>query len=131
MRQVFTLLYFFSEPQITEHDCDVFASLNKNVPWDVSTGFKHYNLARVQIVGFYSTIETILTFIRHLLEAAVNLNEICMLENARPVCDYCDCTDPEAGSRFPRTDQDKDAFRKRITDDDGRSTAAVKIRFQS
>jgi hypothetical protein len=63
------------------------------VPWEVATGFKH-SLARVK-VGFYSTQETILTFIRGLVEAAVNLEEICFRENTS-LCTYCDLTDPEA-----------------------------------
>lgn len=113
--------------QLTEHDCK--ESTGKNVPWEVATGFKHYSLARVTIVGFYRTEETIVAFIRQLVEAAVNLEEICMREKAPFCCVFCGQTEPPTGSRFPRTEQDKDAFTNRITD--GRSAATVKIHIQS
>lgn len=123
-------IFIFPEFQIMEHDCTCVTSSRKNVPWEVASNFKHYNLVKVTIVGFYSTEETILTFIRRLVEAAVNLEEICIRENTPPFCKYCNCPDPEAGSRFPRKDEERDAFRKRIIND-GTSTATVKIHIHS
>jgi hypothetical protein len=113
---------------LTEHDCEEFA--RKNVPWEIATGFKHCSLARVTILGFYGTEETIVAFLRHLVEAAVNLEEICMRENAPFRCVVCGQMEPPARSRFPRTDQDKDTFTNRIIAD-GRSAATVKIHIQS
>jgi hypothetical protein len=102
------------------------------VPWEVDSSFEHYNLVRVTIARFYSTQETIVTFTRRLIQAAVNLEEICFRENAVLLCTYCDRADPDAESKFPRTDQERDTFTKRIiTDDDGRSTTAVKIHIRS
>jgi hypothetical protein len=102
------------------------------VPWEVDSSFKHYNLVRVTIARFYSTQETIVAFTRRLIQAAVNLEEICFCENAESLCSYCDLPDPDAGAKFPRTDQERDSFTKRIiTDDDGRSTTAVKIHIRS
>jgi len=112
-----------------EHDCEEFA--RKNVPWEVDTSFKHYSLARVTILGFYRTEETIVAFIHHIVEAAVNLEEIRIRENVAFRCVICGHMEPPAGSRFPQTNQDRDTFRKRIINDDGRSTAAtVKIYIQ-
>ncbi|KAG0522150.1 hypothetical protein BDA96_07G012000 [Sorghum bicolor] len=93
--------------KLMEHNCCGLAG-RKNVPWEVDSSFKHYNLA------------------------AVNLEEICFCENAESLCSYCDLPDPDAGAKFPRTDQERDSFTKRIiTDDDGRSTTAVKIHIRS
>ncbi|CAO2205519.1 unnamed protein product [Urochloa humidicola] len=111
--------------KLTDHECGV---VKKNVPWEVPIGFKHYTLARITILGFYSTEETLVTYIRHLLQAAINLEEIYMRENAT-YCKICGHMEPKAGSRFPRTDQDRETFTKRITTN-GRS-AIFKICIRS
>ncbi|CAL4996272.1 unnamed protein product [Urochloa decumbens] len=111
--------------KLTDHECGV---VKKNVPWEVPIGFKHYTLARITILGFYSNEETVVTYIRHLLQAAINLEEIDMRENAT-YCEICGHMEPKAGSRFPRTDEDKETFRKRITTN-GRS-AIFKICIRS
>ncbi|CAL5004554.1 unnamed protein product [Urochloa decumbens] len=111
--------------KLTDHECGV---VKKNVDWEVPIGFKHYTLARITILGFYSTEETVVTYIRHLLQAAINLEEIDMRENAT-YCEICGHMEPKAGSRFPRTDEDKETFRKRITTN-GRS-AIFKICIRS
>lgn len=80
-----------------DHDCDELAK--KKVPWEVATSFKHYNLARVTILGFYRTDEAIVAFTRHLAEAAVNLEEIRIRENTPSFCPVCGQEEPEAGSR--------------------------------
>ncbi|KAJ1266889.1 hypothetical protein BS78_07G014400 [Paspalum vaginatum] len=105
--------------KLMDHDC--LEAATKKVPWEVSTSFKHHSLARVTILGFYSRDETItMAFIRRLVEAAVVLEKICIRG---------DTTASLCGSRFPRTDQDKDTFCKRITD--GRSNTSFKIHIQS
>lgn len=127
----FFFFFLFCKLQLMEHNCGDLAS-RKYVAWEVDSSFKHYNLARVTIARFYSTQEIIVTFIRRLIQAAINLEEICFRENAVLLCTYCYRTDPDAGSRFPQTDQEKETFTKRITtDDDGRSTTAVKIHIRS
>ena len=75
-----------------EHDCEEFA--RKNVPWEVDTSFKHYSLARVTILGFYRTEETIVAFIHHIVEAAVNLEEIRIRENVAFRCVICGHMEP-------------------------------------
>ncbi|CAL5009031.1 unnamed protein product [Urochloa decumbens] len=87
--------------KLMNHDCVECA--RKNVPWEVAPSFKHYNLAMITILGFYSTEETIVTFIRHLVQAAVKLKKICIRENAASFCYLCGHTELPAGSRFPRT----------------------------
>ncbi|RLN05166.1 hypothetical protein C2845_PM13G06580 [Panicum miliaceum] len=90
-----------------------------NVLWEVPAGFKHYTLARLTILGFYDTgSEGIVHFLRSLVQAAVHLEEMHVREKAH--CDECDVTEIGPPS-FPRTDQDKDALRERISG--GRSTA--------
>nr|CAB3479714.1 unnamed protein product [Digitaria exilis] len=105
----------FRGSNLTDHDCGV---AMKSVPWKLDTCFKHYSLTRVTIIGFYNTEEMIVAHIRYLVEAAVNLKEIYMRENATD-CAICGHAEPQAGSRFPRTDEEKDTFTKRITN--GRS----------
>ncbi|CAO2205522.1 unnamed protein product [Urochloa humidicola] len=97
--------------KLMDHDCVECA--RKNVAWEVAPSFKHHNLAMVTILGFYSTEETIVTFIRHLVKAAVNLKKICIRENAASFSELCGHTELQAASRFPRTYEDMDTFRKK------------------
>ncbi|WVZ94729.1 hypothetical protein U9M48_040593 [Paspalum notatum var. saurae] len=111
------------------HDCS--EGTRKKVPWEMDTSFKHSSLAKVTIIGFYNTQETtIVTFIHHLVEAAVNLEEIYIREDATAsLCEVCGYAQHD-GSRFPRTDEDKDTFRKRINDDGRSTTTTFKMHIQ-
>ncbi|TVU43734.1 hypothetical protein EJB05_10224, partial [Eragrostis curvula] len=80
----------------------------KNEPWDVVTDFKHYSLTRIVIKGFYE--DTLVTYLRHLVQVAVNLEVIRIYENA--TCEDCDAE----RTGFPRMDEDRERLIKRITD---------------
>ncbi|CAL4958037.1 unnamed protein product [Urochloa decumbens] len=111
--------------KLWDHECDFeldesstsshLAAKKKSIVWEeVPAGFKHYNLARVTILGFYNTrtgSQGIARFLRSLVQAAVNLEEIHVREKAP--CDECEVMEI-AGSPFPRTDEDKDTFRESI-----------------
>ncbi|KAJ1266901.1 hypothetical protein BS78_07G015500 [Paspalum vaginatum] len=115
---------------LVDHECAEQAA-RKKVPWEVDAGFKHYSLVSVMILGFLSVDETMMVeFILCLVETAVILEEICISEDPNAyLCERCGCTEPQGESRFPQTDQDKDAFSKRIKE--GRSTATFKMHIQS
>ncbi|KAJ1266877.1 hypothetical protein BS78_07G013400 [Paspalum vaginatum] len=117
--------------KVMDHDCNEHA--RKKMPcWEVASSFKHYNLARVTILVFYSVEETtVVAFIRHLVEVAVNLEELSIRENpaASVSCKSCGTRSP-GGSSFPRTDQEKDAFRKRINGGRSATAAALKIHIE-
>ncbi|CAO2176513.1 unnamed protein product [Urochloa humidicola] len=108
--------------KLWDHECDMQHFENgsyvpiekKNVPWEVPVNFKHYNLTRLTILGFYNTGDGIVTYLRSLVQSAVNLEEIHIRENA--ACKKCGAT-PGIGPSFPRTDKDKDTLRDRISGD--------------
>ncbi|KAJ1266890.1 hypothetical protein BS78_07G014500 [Paspalum vaginatum] len=70
--------------KLIAHDCGE-EGARKEVPWEADTSFKHYSLTKDTISGCYGTEETIIGFILHLVEVAVNLKDICMRENATSV----------------------------------------------
>ncbi|CAL5009552.1 unnamed protein product [Urochloa decumbens] len=100
------------ECEIEEDNEDGFATKKTNVPWEVAAGFKHYGLTRVTIMGLHSTGESIaVAYIRRLVEAAVNLEEIRCVGKLDMPCDECGAT----GTGYPSTDQEKDSLRQRIS----------------
>ncbi|CAO2169766.1 unnamed protein product [Urochloa humidicola] len=93
---------------------DGFATNKKtNVPWELAAGFKHYGLTRVTIMGLHSTgsESRVVAYIRRLVEAAVNLEEIRCVGTTDMLCDECGAV----GTGFPRTDQERDSLRQRIS----------------
>ncbi|TVU43726.1 hypothetical protein EJB05_10214, partial [Eragrostis curvula] len=101
--------------KLWDHECNMQRGENKNcfpivkmnVPWDAATNFKHSSLTRITIQGFYSTEDILVTYIRRLVRATVNLEEIRVRKNA--ACEYCDA----ARTGFPQTDEEKERFIKR------------------
>ncbi|RLN04368.1 hypothetical protein C2845_PM13G00850 [Panicum miliaceum] len=66
----------------------------------------------------------VVAYVRRLVEAAVNLEEIRMRWNT-PCCSQCGA----AGTGFPRTEQERDALRQRISG--GVQPVAFRICIQS
>ncbi|CAO2190100.1 unnamed protein product [Urochloa humidicola] len=100
------------ECEMQEENEDNFATKKTNVPWEVAPGFKHYGLTRVTIMGLHSTGESIVVaYLRRLAEAAVNLEEIRCVGTTDMLCDECGAV----GTGFPRTDQERDSLRQRIS----------------
>ncbi|KAL6856922.1 hypothetical protein ACP4OV_018304 [Aristida adscensionis] len=91
-----------------EDDDEYLAPKTKDVPWEVDSGFKHYGLSRITILGLYVPEEKLVTYIHRLVEVAVNLEQIQMRGNKQ--CKECGVL----GTGFPQTDEGKDAFRERL-----------------
>ncbi|BAF10494.1 F-box/LRR-repeat protein At5g02910 [Oryza sativa Japonica Group] len=89
-----------------------------NVQWESSSsnGFRHYNLVKLTIYGFQPD-DNFLGYIRHIMETAVNLEEISLYN--RKVEDCCEELDPKikiAPSRYPQTIEEQELLRKQITE---------------
>uniref|UniRef100_A0A0E0K748 F-box domain-containing protein n=1 Tax=Oryza punctata TaxID=4537 RepID=A0A0E0K748_ORYPU len=89
-----------------------------NVEWESSApdGFRHYNLVKLTIYGFQPN-ENFTGYIRHIMEAAVNLEDISLYD--RKVEDCCEELDPKikvAPSRYPQTIEEQELLRKQITE---------------
>ncbi|CAL5009551.1 unnamed protein product [Urochloa decumbens] len=105
-----------------DEDEDCFAAKKTNVPWVVAAGFKHYCLTRVTILGIHDTGEKVVAYIRNLVKAAVNLQEIHMRKNTP--CNECGV----AGEEFPRTNEERHSLRQRVS---GGEPVGFKICIQS
>nr|BAD23041.1 hypothetical protein [Oryza sativa Japonica Group] len=89
-----------------------------NVEWESSTpdGFRHYNLTKLTIYGFQPN-ENFMGYIRHVMEAAVNLEDISLYD--RKVLECCEDLDPKikvAPSGYPETIQEQELLKKQITE---------------
>ncbi|BAF10496.1 Os02g0825700, partial [Oryza sativa Japonica Group] len=89
-----------------------------NVEWESSApdGFRHYNLTKLTIYGFQPN-ENFMGYIRHVMEAAVNLENISLHD--RKVLKCCEELDPKikvAPSRYPQTIEEQELLRKQITE---------------
>ncbi|KAF0934590.1 hypothetical protein E2562_025677 [Oryza meyeriana var. granulata] len=89
-----------------------------NVEWESSApdGFRHYNLSKLTIHGFQPD-DNFMGYIRHVMEAAVNLEEISLYD--RKVLKCCEDLDPKinvAPSRYPKTIEEQELLRKQITE---------------
>ncbi|KAL6659569.1 hypothetical protein ACP70R_003609 [Stipagrostis hirtigluma subsp. patula] len=98
--------------ELCNHECqrELFPVKKSNVSWEVADGFKHYSLTQLTILGFYSTGDRVVAYIRRVVEASVNMKEIEIRE------DY-PCKKCGLASRmgFPRTAKEKSALRERIS----------------
>lgn len=88
-----------------------------NVEWESSApdGFRHYNLTKLTIYGFQPN-ENFMGYTRHIMEAAVNPEEISLYD--RKVLDCCEDLDPKtevAPSRYPQTIEEQELLREQIT----------------
>jgi hypothetical protein len=89
-----------------------------NVEWESSApeGFRHYNLNKLTIYGFQPN-ENFMGYTRHVMEAAVNLEEISLY--GRMVLECCEDLDPKievAPSRYPQTIEEQELLREQITE---------------
>uniref|UniRef100_A0A0E0CTD6 FBD domain-containing protein n=1 Tax=Oryza meridionalis TaxID=40149 RepID=A0A0E0CTD6_9ORYZ len=74
----------------------------------------HYNLTKLTIYGFQPN-ENFMGYIRHVMEAAVNLEDISLYD--RKVLECCEVLDPKievAPSRYPQTIEEQELLRKQI-----------------
>ncbi|XP_021307448.1 uncharacterized protein LOC8082308 isoform X2 [Sorghum bicolor] len=90
----------------------------RNVEWESSApdGFRHYNLTKLTIYGFQPN-ENFMGYTRHVMEAAVNLEEISLYD--RKVLQCCEDLDPKievAPSRYPQTVEEQELLREQITE---------------
>ncbi|KAF2947740.1 hypothetical protein DAI22_02g390600 [Oryza sativa Japonica Group] len=89
-----------------------------NVEWESSApdGFRHYNLTKPTIYGFQPN-DNFLGYIRHIMEAAVNLEDVSLYD--RKVLECCEDLDPKikvAPSWYPQTIEEQELLRKQITE---------------
>ncbi|XP_052145446.1 uncharacterized protein LOC127764590 [Oryza glaberrima] len=89
-----------------------------NVQWESSSpdGFRHCNLVKLTIYGFQPD-DNFLGYIRHIMESAVNIEEISLYD--RKVEDCCEELDPKikvAPSKYPQTVEEQELLRKQITE---------------
>ncbi|BAS81677.1 Os02g0825301 [Oryza sativa Japonica Group] len=89
-----------------------------NLEWRSSArdGFRHYNLTKFTIYGFQPN-ENFLGYIRHIMEAAVNLEDISLYD--RKALECCEDLDPKikvAPSRYPQNIVEQELLRKQITE---------------
>ncbi|EER94894.1 hypothetical protein BDA96_01G404200 [Sorghum bicolor] len=90
----------------------------RNVEWESSApdGFRHHNLTKLTIYGFQPN-ENFMGYIRHVIEAAVKLEEISLYD--REVLECCEDLDPKvevAPSRYPQTIEEQELLREQITE---------------
>uniref|UniRef100_A0A0E0NN36 F-box domain-containing protein n=1 Tax=Oryza rufipogon TaxID=4529 RepID=A0A0E0NN36_ORYRU len=89
-----------------------------NLEWRSSArdGFRHYNLTKFTIYGFQPN-ENFLGYIKHIMEAAVNLEDISLYD--RKALECCEDLDPKikvAPSRYPQNIVEQELLRKQITE---------------
>ncbi|KAL6650925.1 hypothetical protein ACP70R_009850 [Stipagrostis hirtigluma subsp. patula] len=85
-----------------------FGCRSKNMEWELPD-FKHYNLAVLHIFGFQPG-NKFMGYIRRVMEAAVNLEEIALLDLWCEDCGFRPVT------RYPRTKQERDFIRTQINE---------------
>ena len=106
---------------VRDHKCGVESqeSFSKkiHVKWVSSaTNFKHKNLAKLTIYGFQSD-GNFMGYIRRVMEAAVNIKDVSLHD--RKVCDLCANKFPHIEVRpstYPRSCEEKESLRKKITE---------------
>ncbi|KAL6658758.1 hypothetical protein ACP70R_002798 [Stipagrostis hirtigluma subsp. patula] len=100
--------------KLWDHKCERepkhFLAKKSNVSWEVAAGFKHYSLTKLTIIGLYNTRDGVVAYIHRVMEAAVNLKEIQIRENAP--CKECGVA---SGMWFPQTAKEKKELREKIS----------------
>ena len=100
---------------------------NKGVVWESSAPyFKHDSLVTLTIFGFQSE-EYMVRFVRHVMEAAVNLEDVFLYR--RLACRKCRGNPPKP-FKFPFTKRQRTSVKKRITDGNGIDSSAI-IHFRT
>jgi hypothetical protein len=102
-----------------------------NIEWQPSAvHFKHKNLVKLTIFGLQPD-DNFVRYVRRVMEIAVNMEEISLHD--REVCERCGKLDPSieiCPSRYPRTSQEKDMLREKITKELRMASPAL-IHFRS
>lgn len=102
-----------------------------DVKWEPSDpDFKHKNLAKLTIYGFQSD-DNFTGHVRRVMEAAVNIKEVSLHD--RKVCKVCAAKFPHVEVRpssYPRSSDEKDLLRNKITETSVKASPAV-IHFRS
>jgi hypothetical protein len=91
-------------------------SKKTDVMWEPSSpNFKHKSLGKLTIYGYES--DNFIGYIRRVMEAAVNIKEVSLHE--RKACKNCANRFPHIEVRpstYPRSSQERDSLRKKITE---------------
>ncbi|XP_044410140.1 uncharacterized protein [Triticum aestivum] len=117
---------------VWDHKCEMKSqkshSQKTDVKWEPSTpDFNHKNLARLTIYGFQSD-NNFMRYVRRAIQAAVNIKEVSLHD--RKVCKLCTHKFPHIGVRpssYPRTSEEVDLFRKKITEAKAGSHAMIHL----
>uniref|UniRef100_M8B7B7 Uncharacterized protein n=1 Tax=Aegilops tauschii TaxID=37682 RepID=M8B7B7_AEGTA len=135
-----TLFFLEAAPSVEElsitiwdHKCQMESqksrSMKTDVKWEPSTpDFKHKNLAKLTIYGFQSD-DNFMEYVRRAIQAVVNIKEVSLHD--RKVCKLCTHKFPHIGVRpssYPRTSEEVDLFRKKITEAKAGSHAMIHLR---
>uniref|UniRef100_A0A0D9YXB3 F-box domain-containing protein n=1 Tax=Oryza glumipatula TaxID=40148 RepID=A0A0D9YXB3_9ORYZ len=87
-------------------------SENKNADWNASASdFKNHSLSTLVMFGFQSNDENLIRYIRLVMDAAVNLEDIFLYK--RMACEKCKGKNPRP-LRYPSTKKQRQALRNRI-----------------
>uniref|UniRef100_A0A453FQT4 F-box/LRR-repeat protein 15/At3g58940/PEG3-like LRR domain-containing protein n=2 Tax=Aegilops tauschii TaxID=37682 RepID=A0A453FQT4_AEGTS len=101
--------------KVSNHECESFEDemlrkllvvATSNIEFEPSD-FKHYKLAVLTIYGFQPG-DMFMQYMRRVMEAAVNLEEISLHDHWCEECDFYPLT------RYPKTDQDRELIREEI-----------------
>ncbi|XP_037449040.1 uncharacterized protein LOC119318564 [Triticum dicoccoides] len=115
---------------VWDHKCHMESqksySEKTDVKWEPSDpDFKHKNLAKLTIYGFQSD-DNFTGHIRRVMAAAVNIKEVSLHD--RKVCKVCAVKFPHVEVRpssYPRTSDEKDLLRNKITETLSKASPAV------
>ncbi|XP_047080310.1 uncharacterized protein LOC124691070 [Lolium rigidum] len=103
-----------------------------DVKWEPSSrNFKHKNLRKLTIYGFESD-GNFMWYIRHVMEAAVNIKEVSLHD--RKACKFCAERFPHMQVRpstYPRSSEEKDSLRNKITEASGTMASPAVIHFRA
>uniref|UniRef100_A0ACD5ZA13 Uncharacterized protein n=1 Tax=Avena sativa TaxID=4498 RepID=A0ACD5ZA13_AVESA len=107
-------------------------SKKSDVKWEPSApNFKHKNLAKLTIYGFQSDSK-FMRYIRRVMEAALNIKEVSLHD--RKVCNICAVLFPHIEVRpstYPRSFEERDSLRKKITEASMMMASSAVIHFRS
>jgi hypothetical protein len=99
---------------VWDHTCsasekEIYQKANASLKWEACSGFRHYNL-RSLTVGGIQVEEKFMAYVRHLVEAAVNLEVVSLLDSR--TCPYCGF---HPQTWYPRTAKEVDQVTKQIS----------------
>ncbi|CAL5068605.1 unnamed protein product [Urochloa decumbens] len=111
--------------QVWDHECsneedergkyddivrEIFEKANPSLKRELHGGFKHYNLRSLTVGGF-QVEDKFMVYIRHIMEAAVNLHVVLLVESyACPSCSF------RPSTTYPQTIEEKDLIMKQMSE---------------